>query len=378
MRAEDLRVIELSGTPRECGRVHGETLRAVIREAIELREDAMAEATGVPPRDYLRDFLGDTDFVTAIEEWTPGLLDEVRGIAEGAALDADRVLAYQLIDEEWLYRKDRSKGGPEGAGDRCSTIGVFGQSGTPTLVAQNLDIEQWREGHQVVLRIRDPESPVESLLFSFAGLVALAGLNSAGVGVCVNALMDLDHRRQGLPVAFALRGLLQRDTLEDAVRFLLGVPHASGQNYMLGGPERARSLECSSEAVVEYVWQRNASRLCHTNHALTDIEGERPQGVSPERTADEIRARHNTEARLKGVENRLADAALPVGVKEIQATLGGHDDPENPVCRHGAVQGVSSIIGTTVGSMIYELSDDPVLHLAPGPPCETEYRKIGF
>jgi hypothetical protein len=147
---------------------------------------------------------------------------------------------------------------------------------------------------------------------------------------------------------------------------------------MLGGPERACSLECSSEAVVEYVWPRSASRLCHTNHALTDIEGDRQEGTSSRRSADEDRARRNTEARLEAVENRLADAALPVGVKEIQAALAGHDDPEFPVCRHGAGKGVYSIIGTTVGSMIYELSDDPVLHLAPGPPCETEYRTIRF
>jgi isopenicillin-N N-acyltransferase-like protein len=378
VNANDLPVIDLAGTPIERGRTHGESLRASIREAVDRREHEIGEATGLQVAGYLRGFLEDTDFRPAIDQWTPGLFDEVRGIAEGAAVELDRVFSYQLIDEEWLYRHDRNPAATQGAGDRCSCIGIFDQPGSPTLVAQNLDIEHWRNGYQVVLRVESRGAAAPQLIFSFAGMIALAGLNGRGVGVCLNALMGAPHRPTGLPVAFLLRGMLERTTLEDAVRFLRSIPHASGQNYMLGGPERVHSIECTSRSVHEYVWKPGFSRVCHTNHLLVEKHGGDQSGEGEVETPLEDRARANTEGRLRALERRLANADAPYTLKDVQATLSSHDDPDTPLCRHQAGPDGSGIIGVTAGSLIYELSDDPVFHLAPGPPCETEYRRFGF
>jgi hypothetical protein len=379
VKAEDLPIIELSGTPRERGRTHGETLRPEIREALEVREAEISRDTGVPNGEYIERFLGDTDFVAAIEKWTPGLLDEVRGISEGAAVDYERVLAHQLIDEEWLYRVSRDDAWAAGSGDRCSALGIAGEAGRPTLVAQNLDIERWREGSQVVLHVRDRDSDLDSLVVSFAGLVCLAGLNSRGIGVCINALMDLPHHRTGLPVAFAIRGALGRGTLEDATGFLRLVRHASGQNYVIGGPEGVHSLECSGDSVVEYAWKEGRSRVCHTNHRLVlkdgdDHESQRIGSV----VAEKVRKLENTRARLRSLESRLEDSAAVSCVEDVASVLSAHDDPENPVCRHPDGPGSETLIGVTTFSMIHELSQRPVLHLAPGPPCHTGYRELTF
>ena len=58
---------------------------------------------GIPAAEHVAGLLGATRFVPAIEASTPELLEEVRGIAEGAGVSFERILAYNLMDEEWWY-----------------------------------------------------------------------------------------------------------------------------------------------------------------------------------------------------------------------------------------------------------------------------------
>lgn len=51
-------------------------------------------------------------------------------------------------------------------------------------------------------------------MFSHAGMVGLCGVNSAGVAISCNNLSQLNHKTSGLPVAFVVRGILQRSTFE--------------------------------------------------------------------------------------------------------------------------------------------------------------------
>ena len=61
---------------------------------------------------------------------------------------------------------------------------------------------------------------------------------------------------------------------------------------------------------------------------------------------------------------------------DIKEALAAHDDPVNPVSRNTNAEGSS--IGFTAGSSIYELGGEPKLHLAAGPPCETEFEVFEF
>ena len=82
----------------------------------------------------------------SIETQTPSLLDEVRGLADGAGLSFGDALAFQLVDEQWCWTTRR-----RAEHEHCSTLGVA-MDGAPTLVAQNLDLPVWWEGLQTVLR----------------------------------------------------------------------------------------------------------------------------------------------------------------------------------------------------------------------------------
>jgi hypothetical protein len=229
-----LRKIELRGSPRERGRIHGETLRPLVREHLERWREALVADLGVEPDAYVHEFLRDTNFLPAIERWTPRLLEELRGIAEGAGTDFRYTFVRALSDEEPWYRRERKLAAMTAKG--CTSLGADARDGRPTVIAQNMDMPGWCDGHQVLLHVIDPSSPVEVFAFTVAGKISLCGMNSAGLGMCCNTLSQLDYARDGLPEDFVVRGFLERASLAAGLEFLRTVPHASGQNY--GGGAR--------------------------------------------------------------------------------------------------------------------------------------------
>src|SRR5438046_1291661 len=96
-------IVTCAGEPRRRGRSHGEELRDKIAAGTGRWLEALRSRHGIDPDEYLREFLDNTDHLPAIRRWTPDLLEEVRGIAEGAGQPFPRILAYNLMDEDWSY-----------------------------------------------------------------------------------------------------------------------------------------------------------------------------------------------------------------------------------------------------------------------------------
>jgi hypothetical protein len=368
-----LRKIELHGAPRERGRIHGETLRPLVREHLARWQDALRADLGVEPEVYVEELLRETDFFPAAERWTPDLLEELRGIAEGAGTDFRYTFVRALSDEEPWYRRERyfaatSKG--------CTSVGVDAKPGQPTLVAQNMDLPRWWDGHQVLLHIVDPASDVEALVFTVAGKISLCGVNSAGLAICCNGLSQLSYARDGLAEDFVVRGFLARPTLEEGLRFMHTVKHASGQNYTVAAPgTAAHNLEVSANQICEYRPAGCTDRVYHTNHPLVNPDQEPWQrlgiGLGD---ADRRRFFHGTTyERFPALEKTIGDPAYPATIDGIKAALSNH---EGPVCRHGEVEGRYDHY--TLGCLVMELTSPPRLHVAPGPPCSTPFQVFAF
>ena len=200
-----LPVLTLTGNGLERGRAHGEALRPLIQTHVARWLDWLGVNTGEPPRAYIEALVSETNFRPAIERWTPGLLEEVRGIAEGAGVDEALIFGLQLPDEEWWFRLDRTLAAgarPGAVGEACSSVGVLPAAGHTPLTAQNMDMPDYMDGLQAVLRLQPSDGAPEALVFTVAGLMALNGVNRAGVSTCCNSLTELAHAADGLPVAF--------------------------------------------------------------------------------------------------------------------------------------------------------------------------------
>ncbi len=375
-KINDIDVLVLEGTPRQRGQIHGETLKTKISEIIKIWKDGLQKSREMNPDKYIEEFLEKTNFTKAIKKWTPGLLEEVKGIAEGSGIDYKTIFAFQLPDEEWWYGRNKRFGIPVPEAKHCSALGVFSQKGIPSLLAQNMDMGSWTDGFEVLLHIKNQNSPLESFVFIYAGIIALTGMNNHAIGICCNTLLQLDQRRDGLPVAFIVRGVLEQSDYDDAVRFVYNINHASGQNYTIGGPREVASFECSANKVSRFIPYEIATRVYHTNHPLVNddqgIYRELLKKLPPDRKP---KSPGNSEIRLNALEKRLKDPSKRITVETIKSALSSHDDPKNPVCRHKPKDGSG---GFTVGCLIMELSNSPKLHLAPGPPCSTEFKIFKF
>ena len=235
----ELKVLHLSGTARERGVQHGTQLRSEIAAIVGLWKQDLQKSTGTDADVLIKAFLGQTDFTPAIKKWTPDLLDEVRGIADGAEQPYETMFAFQLVDELWVFA---DKGGAE----HCTSLGVARSGTHPAYVAQNMDLETFRDGFQAVLHIAASASAPEQFVFTSAGPIGLNGVNSRSIAITCNTLMELAASHDGLPVAFIVRGALAQAAAEDAVAFLKGVKHASGQNYIVGAGDRVFDSEASA------------------------------------------------------------------------------------------------------------------------------------
>ncbi|MCK2218753.1 C45 family peptidase [Actinomadura sp. ATCC 31491] len=344
----EMTIVECAGGPRELGRAHGEQARAAVRRAREAWREATA-GSGVA------ELVGGSPLLGTVQRLMPDLAEELRGIAEGAGVPFADVAAYNWMDEGWWMRRRhlREHG--------CSVVGAERAPGGPYL-AQNMDLPAFMDGSQLVLRLRPAGGP-EQLVLTSAGLLALTGVNAAGVAVCVNTLGMLTGDPYGLPVAAMIRGVLARRDRAAAVGFLRAAGHASGQHYAVGDATGLDSLECSAAGAVPVPLREG--RLVHTNHPLASADLD-PDALRKLRDTGRVR---DSENRLRFLEGTLR----PDGTRdEAEAMLA---DDTVPIC----VPGVPDWPTRTFGSVSYELGGpEPRVRVRPGLPGRAQWLEPGW
>jgi len=375
LESADIEIVVLSGSPRQRGRIHGETLRTKISELIEIWKGELHQKYKVDPDKYIADFVANTQFEEAVAKWCPDLLEEVRGIAEGSGIDYKIIFGFQAAEEEGWYARNKKYSSTSAALHQCSGLGVFNQNGLSSLVAQNQDFTM-KDGNEAILHIKHQDSSLESFVFTLAGLVGInPGMNSRSVAMTSHSLPQLANRIDGLPVAFVLRGALAQKSFKDAEKFILNIHHSTGQNYILGGPEEVGSFECSANKVSRYIPYPGANRTYHTNHSLVNDDWDEIFVKRGEKGRLEGLSK-NTKSRFTALEKRLKDPSKKITVETAKEALSSRDDPNNPVCMWKRKK--TQTRGFTAGCGIAVLSDPPEFHFAPGPPCQTAFKVLKF
>ena len=276
MKTSDMPVIELRGSPLERGRIYGELLRDNIAIVIDswlsdlgsYDQNSQAKSS-VQVETYLNAFFSQTNYLKAINQYAPDLVEEIQGIAQASGQAFEHVLGLNLMDEEWVFGLRKSLDKPV---SKCTAFGMPKLADGTCYAGQNMDIGSWAEGQQVLLRIMPVDDAPEALVFSIAGSIGLNGVNANGLGVTCNTLSQLQFASDGLPVLFILRALLAKRSINDAEQLLYSIKHASGQNYMLSTADEIRCFECCGNSVVCYRPECMHGRVFHTNHPLVDFE----------------------------------------------------------------------------------------------------------
>ncbi|KAK8052819.1 hypothetical protein PG996_012120 [Apiospora saccharicola] len=279
--------IRCSGTPHEIGLAYGQQARTQVLGSIAFYRQLFQETCGL---DWPAVRTEAERYVAPLTRLAPQHLDEIRGIAEGARVDFLDVLALNVRTEITfgLFTDDAPSSTSAGGGatngempesDGCTSLSWFAaadqtdpsSTSSFSYLAQNWDWMPAQRANILILHIDHP--PSSSSLPSIAtvteaGLLAKIGLNSAGVGVCLNALRCRGVDRNNLPIHLALRRALECRSRADAVRALRETGLAgSGHILVADAATGGVGLECTSRWIRELDMD-GAGRVHHTNHLL--------------------------------------------------------------------------------------------------------------
>ena len=361
-------VLELKGSAFERGLQHGTQLKTTIGDIFRKWKENMRTSN---PDSLIADFLSATNFEPITKKYTPFVLEEIKGIAEGSGQSYQDVFAFQLLDEFWVYL-DTKRNEPR---HHCSGMGAAATADRPAYIAQNMDVENYMQGGQVLLHIPATKDEPEQYIVSCAGLVALNGMNSRGIGMCMNTILELKGSTDGLPVAFIIRAVLRQQNGKEAIRLLQEIKHASGQNYILGIADSVYDFEASANKVVRFIPAGgNSSLVYHTNHALANDDVKPWYKKLFERNMAGQNATDNSVARMASLQERLGKQANAITTDLIKATLQSKDDPYNPVCRTYRERG----FGFTFSSILFTLTGKRSVQLTYGSPDQSVYREYFF
>jgi len=241
--------ITISGSPGDRGQMHGQILSKEIRQTLKYYRSIF----DLPEHRLLE--LGEY-YLGLITAFNVKFAQEIGGIAEGAGIDPRWVAVLNSRTEILSYRYASSP-------MECTSL--FSR---PTAVlGQNWDWASTLEDLVVVMKINLPEGHVIRMLTE-PGIIGKIGLNSAGLGVCLN-ILTINRPLKGIPVHVVLRGILESRSLDQARKVVeqAGCEKASS---ILVGHARGEGFN------VEFAGGRNvfldeaADIMLHTNHYLHD------------------------------------------------------------------------------------------------------------
>ena len=343
-----LPLIEIEGKAHERGRQYGARAARTIAQNVECYLRLIEHQTGLAAEDSLRAAAG---YEPILEAHCPDLLLEMQGIAAGAGCSLAGIL---LINARSELMESHDECTALAAGPEVTASG-------DVLLAQNWDWYSALEPQPILLRIRQPDKP-DILTLCEAGQVGKIGLNSEGLGVCLNFLAHRD-RGQGLPVHVILRRMLECGSLGAAIHEAYGHPRAGAGNILLAHAE-GDLLDLELTATRADFLYGDSGWLVHANHYESPRLRDGDAGIETSLS---------TVARSARARRLMSGALGYISIDSLQGILRDHAYGAYAICRHADPTEPPLQQTATRASVIMELNHG-TLHVSAGQPCRTEYR----
>ncbi len=323
--------IELIGDHYELGRQYGQILDDV---------GFAPQPISAEKRQFVR------DCEPAVEEHTPSLRKELRGLADAGDWDLERIEAMPLA---------------LGYETGCSVVAVSGEhtvDGKPRF-GRNYDFYESFGDFSELYRTR-PTDHLASVGCSDHWVGRHDGINEAGVAIG-HTFVPNDGTEPGIMFGLAARAVLDTcRTVDDAVSFLERIPHARNTNFLVvDAAGDIASIEASPEVVVTTRPTNGFGAV--TNHFQSEsmLEYEHIEERS-----------ESSETRLENLDNWFDTQQDGFDTVDVQGVL---TDPKDGVC--SCANGNEDDPILTLWSWAVALGDETGT-LAKGGPDETPYTSV--
>ncbi|HET7616022.1 MAG TPA: C45 family peptidase, partial [Bacillales bacterium] len=219
--------LTLRGSAREIGREHGHEGKEEVFQSLETYEKLFHGYQHISWKEAKERALA---HMKAIEAYDAQMLEEMEGVAEGAGVDFEDILALNA-------RSEIALAGYEGSAfsDGCTAIGVMPPLTSDTIIGQNWDWKGMQKKSLLLLNIQNGIGP-EITMVTEGGIIGKIGCNSAGVGVCFNALIT-DKKSEDVPIHLGLRAVLNSHSLTEAVSKIKDGQMASAASFLIGSDD---------------------------------------------------------------------------------------------------------------------------------------------
>jgi isopenicillin-N N-acyltransferase-like protein len=288
--------IILRGGPEERGALHG----AHLQEKIEGVVDFYGEYIGMREADV---FVAARHFKTIIETYSSEYGLEIAALADAAGIDPLWIFAVNARSEMVQF------------GQNECTAAFFPQTG---LLGQTWD---WFAAAEDLIAVVQIELPGDHtiLMMTEPGIIGKIGLNSAGLGVCLNYLTDPEIRR-GLPIHILMRAILDSGSLVDAKQRIAAAGTGRSGNLLIGTADGG-AFAVEFRTAASYELPADGAVYLHTNHY-------RYQGCDLH--TGTAKQRENSWQRLARAEAH-ASAFKDHSTNEMLELLSDCTDPEHPI-----------------------------------------------
>lgn len=344
--------LELRGTHREVGRQHGEALRELIRGHLDLILRQASRKSGLTRESSLR---WARAFAPHVERYSPGFMEEIHGVAEGAGVEPDEAMLLQVRQEvTHLGRLGH-------VALECTGVAVSGAwtASGGTFAAQNADLSGDIEDVGAVLTFAVTGKTAIVMMVP-AGQISYIGMSALGMSANGNFLNSTGWRA-GYPRYLLTRLALEQPSVKAAVEAILVPPRASSRNVLLADASgQIADVETTAE---EHAVLWGDGRFVHANHYLA------PELAAHEKSSPEYM--RNTRARQARMEALTDDARGRLDADRLKACLADHANAPDSICAHKGER-PPYFESYTFASVVASL-DERRLDVAVGPPCRHRY-----
>ncbi|MEI5682108.1 MULTISPECIES: C45 family peptidase [unclassified Mesorhizobium] len=291
--------IEIHGSPRERGRMHGQQAAERIKRGIG-HYLSQFSAYGLDRAAIGRHVEG---YLPRIQAFDAGMVEEMRGIAEGAAVDFEAVVLLNARTE-LLYEarevRDAARASESVAPDGCTGVVILPEATRDgrLIHALNWDWKAECAETSIVMLVRRDDGP-DVLTFAEAGALSRAGLNAAGIAITANYIeSDRDFESPGIPLALVRRKALEAETYAQAIGVIVATDKLTSNNLILSHRDGvAIDFECAPrEAFAIYP---DNGLLVHANHWTNASALAKYRDVGIRNTPDSLYRDHRVRSLLE-------------------------------------------------------------------------------
>lgn len=352
-------IITIEGSPHSRGVQYGKQCQALISKTIAFYRKVFKYESNL---DWNQSLQKSTEFIPYIQKYDFEIMEEIEGIAEGADCPLEEILAINVRSELLFLLTAQGKKSMKVS---CTSLAATPEatSERETFLAQNWDWYVKTQNQCIILKIKQPGRP-HILQLVEAGLIAKIGMNSAGIGMCTNAMV-CNNWRVGVPFHVILRGILNAQSMSEAIGAVTKPDRASAGNFLIGHSDgEAINIEAGPDDLNIIYPERGV--ITHANHF--QVPNSNIRDYIPSLWPDTIVRGHRAAKLLSADKNRI-------NRRTIQNLLQDHFDNPFSICSHSCEKMPVEYTNQTNASIIINLSRQK-FYVAKGPPCDHTYALI--